>query len=138
MQYKIPVQIENEDPIVLGLSLRQLAILMIGGGISYSIFTRLTQSVWTEVAAFPAIIVAMLTFMIAVFKSSEMTFIPFVLNLIRFHTNEKERKWQKWVDSFQPIDIGFITSESQKKDENIDFQSKIDKINQLNDKLDKI
>jgi hypothetical protein len=95
MQYKIPVQIENEDPIVLGLSLRQLAILMIGGGIAYSIFTGLAPSVGTEVAAFPAIIVAMLAFMIAVFKSSEMTFIPFVLTLIRFHTNEKERKWQK-------------------------------------------
>jgi hypothetical protein len=37
----------------------------------------------------------MLAFMIAVFKSSEMTFIPFILALIRFHTNEKERKWQK-------------------------------------------
>jgi hypothetical protein len=45
MQYKIPVQIENEDPIVLGLSLRQLAILMIGGGIAYSIFTGLAPSV---------------------------------------------------------------------------------------------
>ena len=31
MQYKIPVQIENEDPIFLGLSLRQLTIIMIGG-----------------------------------------------------------------------------------------------------------
>jgi hypothetical protein len=76
--------------------------------------------------------------MIAVFKSSEMTFIPFMLSLIRYHTNVKERKWQKWVDSFQPIDIGFVTNESQKKDENIDFQSKIDKINQLDDKLNKI
>ncbi len=31
MQYKIPVQIENEDVIVLGLSLRQLTIMMVGG-----------------------------------------------------------------------------------------------------------
>lgn len=30
MQYKIPVQVENEDPIFLGLSLRQLMIIMIG------------------------------------------------------------------------------------------------------------
>jgi hypothetical protein len=29
MQYKIPVQIENEDPIVLWLSIRQLAIIFI-------------------------------------------------------------------------------------------------------------
>lgn len=138
MQYKIPVQIENEDPIVLGLSLRQLAIIMIGGGIAYSIFTGLAPSVWTEVAALPAIIIAILAFMIAVFKSSEMTFVPFMLTLVRYHTNEKERKWQKWVDSFQPIDIWFITSEWQKKSEDIDFQSKIDKISKLDDKLNKI
>jgi hypothetical protein len=30
MQYKIPVQIENDDPIFLGMSLKQLIILMIG------------------------------------------------------------------------------------------------------------
>jgi hypothetical protein len=29
MQYKIPVQIENEDPIMLWLSLRQLMIIMV-------------------------------------------------------------------------------------------------------------
>jgi hypothetical protein len=29
MQYKIPIQIENEDTIVAGLSLRQLTIMMI-------------------------------------------------------------------------------------------------------------
>lgn len=29
MQYKIPLQIENEDVIVAGLSLRQLVILMV-------------------------------------------------------------------------------------------------------------
>lgn len=138
MQYKIPVQIENEDPIVLGLSLRQLSILMIGWAIAYSIFTWLAPSVWSEIALIPTIIVALLAFMIAVFKSSEMTFIPFMLTLIRYHTNEKERKWEKWIDSFQPIDIGFITNEWQKISENIDFQSKIDKINQLDDKLNKI
>ncbi len=29
MQYKIPIQIENEDTIVAGLSLRQLIIIMV-------------------------------------------------------------------------------------------------------------
>ena len=41
MQYKIPVQIENEDPIFLGLSLRQLMILMVGFSFAYLIFTSL-------------------------------------------------------------------------------------------------
>jgi len=54
MQYKIPVQIENEDPIVLGLSIRQLAICIIFFMIAYSLFTSLEQSVGTEVALIPS------------------------------------------------------------------------------------
>ncbi|MCP4523532.1 MAG: PrgI family protein [Candidatus Gracilibacteria bacterium] len=139
MQYKIPVQIENEDPIVLGLSLRQLAIMMVGGGIAYSIFTSLAPSLGAEVASVPAVLIAGLAFLIAVFKHSGMTFIPFILSLIRYHTNSKERKWQSGVDSFQPIDIGFIQNElGAKKDSDIDFQSKRDQINNLEDKLNKI
>jgi hypothetical protein len=42
MQYKIPVQIENEDPIFMGLSLRQLTILMIGFGIAYLLFQNIS------------------------------------------------------------------------------------------------
>lgn len=44
MQYKIPVQVENEDPIFLGLSLRQLMIIMIGWGFAYMIFQSRTKT----------------------------------------------------------------------------------------------
>ena len=44
----------------------------------------------------------------------------------------------KWTDSFQPIDIWYLTSSQSKKEEKIDFSSKIDKINELEDKLNKI
>ena len=138
MQYKIPVQIENEDPIFLGLSLRQLMIMMIGWWIAYSLFGSLAPNIWAELAAIPSIFIALVTFMIAVFKHSEMTFIPFVLSLTRYHTNYKERIWVKWVDSFQPIDIWYISNSDWKKEERIDFKSKMDKINELEDKLNKI
>jgi len=138
MQYKIPVQIENEDPIVLWLSLRQLAIIMIWWSISYSLFTSLAKNFWTEIALIPSIIIMWITLLIALFRYSEMTFIPFVLSFIRFKSNIEERKWVKWVDSFQPIDIWYLTSSQSKKEEKIDFTSKIDKINELEDKLNKI
>lgn len=138
MQYKIPVQIENEDPIIFGLSLRQLIILIIWGAIAYWIFNGLAPNVWAELAALPAIFIWLITLLIAVFKHSEMTFVPFVLNLLRYHTNGKERVWVKWVDSFQPIDIWFISNQDDEKNENIDFQDKIDKIKELDDKLNKI
>jgi len=138
MQYKIPVQIENEDPIVLGLSLRQLAIIMIWWSIAYSIFTSLAPSAWAEIALIPTIIIAWLSLLIALFKFSEMTFIPYILSFIRYKSNIEERKWIKWVDSFQPIDIWFISNNESKKEKSIDLSSKIDKINDLENKLNKI
>lgn len=138
MQYKIPVQIENEDPIILWLSLRQLTILIIWWAIGYSVFKSLVNTVWAEVAAIPWIIIAAIALLIAIFKHTEMTFVPFVLNILRFNTNWKERVWVKWVDSFQPIDIWFTTNLEEKKSNDIDFKDKLDKIKELDDKLNKI
>ena len=138
MQYKIPVQIENEDPIFLGLSLRQLTILMIWSGIGYSIFQSLAPTLWEEIAAIPSLFVAGLSFAIAKFKIAEMSFVRFVLSFVRLKVNVETRKWIKWVDSFSPIDIGFLSSSQEKKEEKIDFKSKIDKINELEDQLNKL
>lgn len=138
MQYKIPVQIENEDPILLGLSLRQLAIIMIWWAIAYNVFLSLSASVWKEVAMLPSWIIALVTFLIATFKQYEMTFIPFILAFIRFNVNINERRRQQWTDCINPLDIWYVTKSNDKKEEKIDFTSKIDKINNLEDKLKKI
>lgn len=138
MQYKIPVQIENEDPIFLGLSLRQLAIIMIGFGIAYSIFQTLSPGLGPEIALLPSGVVAIITVAVAVFKYNEMTFVPFVLSLIRFNIFPRQRTWQNTIDSFQAIDVGFISTLEEKKTENIDMQEKIDTIEELQEKLKKI
>lgn len=138
MQYKIPVQIENEDPIFLWLSLRQLTIVMVWSWIWYSTFKSLAPNLWPEVAAIPSILIILLALIIAKFRIAEMTFIQFILAFIRSKVNYESRVWMKWVDSFQPIDIWFLTNNEQKTKEKIDFQSKIDKINKLEDKLNKI
>lgn len=138
MQYKIPVQIENEDPIILGLSLRQLTILIIWWAIAYWVFNSLVPSTWAEVAAIPWILIALIALLIAIFKHSEMTFVPFVLNLLKYNTNWKERTWVKWVDSFQPIDIGFMTNEDKQEWNQINIDNKIDQIKQLDEQLNKI
>ena len=64
-----------------------------------------------------------------------MWFTTFVLCFIRFKSNTEERKWIKWIDSFQPIDIWFLLSSQSKKEEKIDFVSKIDNIKNIDDKL---
>lgn len=138
MQYKIPVQIENEDPIFLWMSLRQLTILMIGWWIWYSIFKSLAPQLWPEIALIPAILITWFAFAIAKFKIAEMTFVQFILSFIRMKVNYETRVWIKWVDSFQPLDIWYVTKIDSKSQEKIDFQSKIDKISQLEEKINKI
>lgn len=137
MQYKIPVQIENEDPILLWLSLRQLSIIMIWFWIWYSAFKSLI-SIGTEVAAIPAIIIATTSVIIAVFKYSEMTFTHFVLSFIRYKVNLDTRKWVKSVDSYSLMDIWFVTNIENKVDNKVDFNDKINKIKDIEDKLNKI
>lgn len=138
MQYKIPVQIENEDPIVLGLSLKQLVILMVWWWIWYWLFTSLQWSVGTEIALIPSIAIVLIALLIAIFRFAEMTFIPFILSFIRLKSNMEERKWLKWIDSFQPIDIWFLTNIENKKEKDIDFKDKIEKIKDIDEKLNKI
>lgn len=138
MQYKIPVQIEMADRIILWLSLKQLAILLIGLGITYQVATVLAQKFGTQVAFFPTVILWGLTLLIVWFKRAEMTFFPFLLSVIRFNVNLKERQFVQWVDSFQPIDIGYVANNQGKEEKDIDFDSKIDKITKLEDKLKKI
>lgn len=137
MQYKIPVQIENEDPILLWLSLRQLSIVMIWFWIWYSIFKSLAP-IWVEIAAIPAITIAIIWVVIAIFKYSEMTFIEFLLSFIRYKVNIDNRKWVKWVDSYSLMDIWFISNIENKIDNKIDFQDKINKMKEMEDKLNKI
>lgn len=108
MQYKIPVQVENEDKIFLNLSIRQIVIIMLGWAIAYSIFNWLEKDYGWAVALFPAWIVVFITLVIALFKTSEMTFFPFMLNLLRLNLNSSIRVWSKWVDSFDKITIWYV------------------------------
>lgn len=135
MQYKIPVQVENEDPILLGLSLRQLAIIMVWFWIAYSVFKNLAPEFWNEVALAPSWIIAIIAIVVATFRQYEMTFIPFILSFMRYNINPKERSWQMWVDSFQPMKIGYLESYVKNTDDEVDVSDKMEKMNELKDKL---
>lgn len=138
MQYKIPVQIENEDPIFLGLSLKQLAIVMIFFWVAYSVFQSLAPAFWNEVALIPTIIIATIWVSIAIFKFSEMTFVVFVLAFLRYKLNIDVRTWRKGVDSYSPLDIWYIVSEDKKLENKVDFDDKLSKMKELDEKLEKI
>lgn len=138
MQYKIPVQIENEDPILLWLSLKQLWIIMWWFGIAYWIFKSLEPNTWAEIAAIPSLIVVAITLFVALFKQYEMTFLPFILSLLRFNINFKERSWKSGIDSFSPLDIWIIVDNNNKQEQQIDLKTRSEKIKSLEDNLNKI
>ena len=66
-----------------------------------------------------------------------MTFMVLILNWIRAWANQKERYWQKWVDSFSALDVGYITN-IKNKVEKIEVWNKIEKIKSLDEQLEKI
>ncbi len=138
MQYKIPVQIENDDPIFLWLWLKQLSVLIVWWWIAWIIYNWLIKITWPEVALLPTGIVVIITLLIVFLKISEMTFLPYILNLIRQSINWWEKKWVKWVDSFQPIDIWYITKSIEKKESKIDISNKKQSLNDLKEKLKNI
>lgn len=107
MQYKIPIQIENEDTIVLWLSLRQLGIIMGFGGVAYAIFKSLEPQIGTA-AMVLAIIVAVIGVGIALVRVSEMTFLPLVLNYFRLSLNGQERIWSMGAWSYHEFEIGYV------------------------------
>ncbi|GAB0175293.1 MAG: hypothetical protein HHAS10_11720 [Candidatus Altimarinota bacterium] len=127
MQYKIPIQIENEDTIVAGLSLRQLGIIAVGGGLGYTVFNVLSQQVGSKVATVFAVIPVILFIIVALVKISEMTFLPAVLNFCRLHLNAKLRGWSLGTDSYSDLEIGYITPGAQTKEikKNTSLESKM-------------
>ena len=58
----------------------------------------------------------------AIFKNSEMTFLPFVLNMIRLQLNTPPggiRYWNKGTESYGALEIGYVTSMANAKQKTV-------------------
>ncbi len=140
MQYKIPIQIENEDTIVAGLSLRQLAIMMLWGGMAYGIFQKLSLGVGSTFAIIVAAPIGLIGVIIALIKIAEMTFLPIVLSTIRLSLNAKSRIWSVGTDSYSDLDVGYVTLPLQKAqaESNKSLESRMNEDDQVNEKILKL
>ena len=115
MQYKIPIQLENEDKIIFGLSFRQLGILLVGGMISYLLFTRYQGLIDTPILTGIAVMILAIFFLIAKFRVAEMTFLPYLLNLARMKINGTQRMWSQGVDSYSGVRLGYVKTGKKTK-----------------------
>ena len=140
MQYKIPIQIENEDPIVLWLSIRQLTIMMMWGGIAYTVFKSLEPQLGPRWALAFGVPFAIIGIVIALVKVAEMTFLPFVLNFFRMRLNSKERKWSMWCDGYSDMEVGYVsmTTEKAKADANKSLETTLSEDTTIQDKIWKL
>ncbi len=139
MQYKIPIQIENEDTIIFDLSLRQMGIIIVGVILAFGLFNKFEGRIPTTPLFIICIVIIAIFFVVAKFRTHEMTFLPFILNLARFRingngNNNEGRIWTRGVDSYSPIEIGYVQSDTY-----VDNSHKHDKdISKLAEKLKKI
>jgi PrgI family protein len=134
MQYKIPIQIENEDVIVANLSLRQLSILMVWGGLGYVIFKKTEATLGAEVGIILALPFILFGVVVALMKISEMTFLPAALNFFRLTLNAKERAWSQGTDGYSDLDVGYVVINSQKAaaDPNQSIETRIEQDADIN------
>lgn len=116
MQYKIPIQIENEDVIVAWLSLRQLMIMMIWGGIGYGLFKYTEPRLGATLGLWFGAPFILIGIVVALVRISEMTFLPATLNFFRLSLNARSRMWSQWADSYSEMDIGYITPTNSVKE----------------------
>ena len=138
MQYKIPIQIENEDVIVAWLSLRQLMIMMLWGGIGYGIFKYAEPRIGVTIGLWLGGPFVLIGVIVALVRISEMTFLPATLNFFRLSLNAKSRMWSQWADSYSEMDIGYITPTIAVKEAKANKSYEQVTTDELNDNIGKL
>ncbi|MBI2464331.1 PrgI family protein [Candidatus Peregrinibacteria bacterium] len=103
MQFKVPQDVQREDTIVGPLTLRQLIICGIGGGISYTLYLLLAKIYFIEIWLPPVIFISLITVAFAFVKIHNLTFLRFLMMSILFNFLPKKRNWQKLAADILPL-----------------------------------
>lgn len=93
MQYKVPQDVQREDTIIGPLTLKQMTILGIGGGIAYALYVSLAQLYFVEIWLPPVVIVSSLTLAFTFLKVHSLPFHVYLMNLIEYQLLPRKRIW---------------------------------------------
>lgn len=93
MQFKVPQDVQRKDTIIWSLTLQQMAICGIGGGIAYGIYVSLSKAYFIEVWLPPVIIISAITLAFAFLKIHSLPFHEFLMNFIEYHLLARQRYW---------------------------------------------
>ncbi|MCK5460768.1 PrgI family protein [Candidatus Gracilibacteria bacterium] len=118
MKYKVPQNVQREDQILWFITLKQLIMLLIGGGISYMMFVNLNKkydlhSLEQILVWFPAGIAVAFAFV----KIKSIPLLQFILLLIeQGFFRVPRRYWQENSDVFVSMTTGVKLKEKGKKE----------------------
>ena len=95
MQFKVPQDVLRPDKIVGFLTLQQLIIVAIGGGVDYSLYIVLSKQYLVEIWMPPVLFIALITMAFAFVKFHDILFEKLVLIFIEYKFKPRARMWQK-------------------------------------------
>lgn len=93
MQYKVPQDVQREDKIIGPLTLKQMIICGVGGGVAYAIYVSLAKAYYMEIWLPPVVIIVAITSAFAFLKVHSLPFYVFLMNFIEYHLLPKKRVW---------------------------------------------
>lgn len=93
MQYKVPQDVQRKDTIIGPLTLQQMVILALGGGLAYVVYNSLQQTYLIQVWLPPVLIISVITLAFAFIKINSLPFHEFLMNFIEYHLLARKRFW---------------------------------------------
>ena len=93
MQFKVPQDVQRKDTIIWTLTIQQLIILGIGGGIAYALYLQLSKTYFIEVWLAPVVIISAITLAFAFLKIHSLPFDEFLMHFIEYHMLPRQRSW---------------------------------------------
>jgi hypothetical protein len=93
MQFKVPQDVQREDQIIGPLTLRQMVILGVGGGLTYLVYIQISKTYEIEAWLLPVAIISSLTIALAFLKIHGLPFHKFILHYIEYKFLIRKRIW---------------------------------------------
>ena len=132
MQYKVPQNVGIEDKIVGPLTLRQLIMISVGVGISYTLFAILNKLYEVNVLEYIVIgLPALLATAFALIKIQDITLFKYLILFLEFSIKPKKRVWDHHGVSFLTAPDLNITKKETSSNKKSDLNAKSEKVKNL-------
>ncbi|MEI8143326.1 MAG: PrgI family protein [Candidatus Berkelbacteria bacterium] len=101
MRYKVPQNIDMQDRVIGPLTMTQFVYVIIGTGLSYSVWTALPSPIGLGIA----IPLLLLTFCIGFIKINERPFWVFLASILGYMSTPRQRVWQHDANGSMRVEI---------------------------------